>query len=52
LTSILYFCASIISSVNGMTSLMAWERAMYSALVLLRAISVCSLDVQSRGHPA
>jgi hypothetical protein len=36
----------------GMSCLIAWDRAMYSALVVLSAISVCSLDAHNTGQLA
>ena len=44
--------ASFMRLVIGITSRSACERAMYSASVELRAISVWSLDAQMMGHPA
>ena len=44
--------ASFMRWVMGITSHNACDRAMYSASVELRAISVWSFDAQMRGHPA
>ena len=41
---------STIKFMNGITSLITWDRAMYSASVMLNAISVCSLLHHVRGH--
>ncbi len=45
-------CASSNSHIMGITSLIACDRAIYSASVDDRAISVCILDAQCMGHPA
>jgi len=44
--------ASFMRLVMGITSHNACDRAMYSASVELRAISVWSFDAQMMGHPA
>ena len=46
------FLASFISDNNGRTSLIVVDRAMYSASVEERAISVCSFDAHINGQPA
>ena len=43
---------SIMSSLNGRTSLAAVDRAIYSASVVLRAISVCRWLKYIMEHPA
>ena len=40
------------SSNIGISSLHAVDRAMYSAFVVERAVSVCNLDAQVTGQPA
>ena len=42
---------STIKFMKGITSLIAWYRAMYSDSVVLKAIYVCSLLHHVRGHP-
>ena len=43
---------STIKFMRGITSLIAWDRAMYSDSVVLKDISVCSLLHHVREHPA
>ena len=43
---------STIKFMKGITSLIAWDRAMYSDSVVLKYISVCSLLHYVRGHPS
>ena len=43
---------SLIVSWIGMRSLIDCDRTIYSASIVLRAICVCSVDTQSKGHPS
>ena len=43
---------STIKLMKGITSLIAWNSAMYSDSVVLKAIYICSLLHHVRGHPA
>eukprot|EP00957_Ditylum_brightwellii_P160044 12183114-Ditylum_brightwellii.AAC.1 len=44
--------SSSIRNIKGIASLIAVDRAMYSASAVIKAISVCSLIDQITGHPA
>ena len=45
-------CISFMSSNIGISSQHAVDRAMYSASIVERAISICNLDAQVTGQPA